>query len=101
MIGEMYYKLKSLVRPVTQHRRLLERAKYLGTRILSAQEGNDYLARSIPQTAATGKIGNVHNVRVRQTPAGLVVHFHCLAPADTDVAAVGARMHGNAVSPVG
>ncbi len=65
MIGEMYYKLKSLVRPVTQHRRLLERAKYLGTRILSAQEGNDYLARSIPQTAAIGKIGSSEMAALR------------------------------------
>ena len=65
MLDEMYYKLKSLVRPVTQHRRLLERAKYLGTRILSAQEGNDYLARSIPQTAATGKIGSSEMAALR------------------------------------
>jgi hypothetical protein len=58
MLDEMYYKLKSLVRPLTRHRRLWERAKYLGTRILSAQEGNDFIARSIPQAAAIGKIGS-------------------------------------------
>ena len=38
--------------------------------------------------AAAGKITNIHNVRVRQTPAGLVAHFHCIAPAETDVASV-------------
>lgn len=58
MLDEMFYKAKSFVRPITQHRRLLERAKYLGTRILSPQEGNDLLARSIHQPAAIGKIGS-------------------------------------------
>lgn len=57
MLDEVYYKAKSLVRPLTQHRRLLERAKYLGAGILSAQEGNDLLARSIHKPAAIGKIG--------------------------------------------
>jgi cation diffusion facilitator family transporter len=42
--------------------------------------------------AAEGKISNIHNVRVRQTPAGLVAHFHCLAPPDTDVASVHAAV---------
>src|SRR6266550_6165635 len=58
MLDGIYYQLKSMVRPVTRHRRLWERAKYLGTRILSAQEGNDFLARSIHQPAAIGKIGS-------------------------------------------
>ena len=52
-----YYKLKSFARGATQHRRLVERAKYLGTRILPSQEGNDLLAASLGQPAAAGKIG--------------------------------------------
>jgi len=58
MLGDIYYKAKTLVRPVTQHRRLFERAKYLGTRILSPQEGNDLIARSIHRPCMIGKIGS-------------------------------------------
>ena len=58
MLDDIYYKAKSLVRPITQHRRMLERARYLGTRILSPQEGNDFIARSFDQPAAIGKIGS-------------------------------------------
>jgi divalent metal cation (Fe/Co/Zn/Cd) transporter len=42
--------------------------------------------------AAGGKISNVHSVRVRETQAGLVIHYHCLAPPDTDVASVHAAV---------
>jgi hypothetical protein len=58
MFDGVYYQLKSIVRPVTRHRRLLERAKYLGAKILSAQEGNEFLARSLGRPAAIGKIGS-------------------------------------------
>lgn len=58
MIDEIYYKAKTLVRPITRHRRLLERAKYSGTKILSPQEGNDLIARSMGGPAAVGKIGS-------------------------------------------
>lgn len=57
MLNEVCHKLKSLARPITQHRRLMERAKYLGTRILPSQEGNDVLADSLGRPAAAGKIG--------------------------------------------
>jgi hypothetical protein len=57
MLDIIYEKVKTFARPVTQHRRLIERARYLGTEILSAQGGNDLLARSIHQPAAIGKIG--------------------------------------------
>lgn len=57
MLDKIYCKAKSLVHPVMQHRRLFERAKYFGTRILSPQEGNDFLARSIHKPAAIAKIG--------------------------------------------
>lgn len=40
MLEEMYYKVESIVRPITRHRRLWERAKYAGTKILSDEEGN-------------------------------------------------------------
>jgi hypothetical protein len=49
--------LKALMRPITSRRRLFERAKYLGARILSPQEGNDLLAGSLDRAAAVGKIG--------------------------------------------
>jgi hypothetical protein len=58
LFGDIYYKAKTLVRPVTQHRRLFERAKYLGTEILPPQEGNDLIARSIQRPCAIGKIGS-------------------------------------------
>jgi hypothetical protein len=58
MLDEMYYKAKSLVRPITRHRRLWERAKYSGVKILSPQEGNDLIAASMRQPAAVGKIGS-------------------------------------------
>lgn len=57
MLDEIYYKTKSFVRPVTQSRKLLERAKYTGTEILSPREGNDLLARLIDRPTAVGKIG--------------------------------------------
>jgi hypothetical protein len=57
LLNEVYYRLKVLARPVTRHRRLVERAKYLGTRILPSQQGNDELARSLGQPRAAGKIG--------------------------------------------
>jgi divalent metal cation (Fe/Co/Zn/Cd) transporter len=51
------------------------------------------IADSLTRAAAqAGQIGTIHNVRVRQTSAGLVVHFHCLAPPDTDVASVHAAV---------
>ena len=51
------------------------------------------IAESLSRAAAqSGKIGTIHNVRVRQTPAGLVVHFHCLGPPDTDIASVHAAV---------
>jgi hypothetical protein len=57
LLDAIYRDLKSLVRPITSQRRLLERAKYLRTRILSSQEGNDVLAGSVGRPAAAGKIG--------------------------------------------
>src|ERR1019366_596115 len=58
MIGQIYYQAKTLMRPLTRHRRLFERAKYSGDTILSAQEGNDFIAGSIGRSAAIGKIGS-------------------------------------------
>jgi hypothetical protein len=55
----VYHKVKSILRPITQQRRLLERIKYLGAKILSPQQGNDFLAQSIHHPpAAVGKIGS-------------------------------------------
>ena len=65
MLGAIYCEAKSLVRPITQQRRLLERAKYLGTKIQSAQNGNDLIARSIGKPLAIGKIGSTEMAALR------------------------------------
>jgi hypothetical protein len=65
MLGEIYSKAKSLVHPITQQRKLLERAKYIGERVLSPQEGNDLLARTIHESVAIGKMGAVELGAVR------------------------------------
>jgi hypothetical protein len=57
MQEQLVYGLKTVVRPVAKHRFLLERIKYLGETILSAQEGNDRLARLVHGSGAAGKIG--------------------------------------------
>jgi hypothetical protein len=59
MFDVLYTELKAFLRPLTQKRRLLERAKYAGAKILSSQEGNDLLARLIHAPAAVGKMGAV------------------------------------------
>ncbi|MHB8383757.1 MAG: hypothetical protein ACYDC3_15620 [Candidatus Binataceae bacterium] len=48
---------KALIRPVTRHRFLLERVKYLRNPILSGQDGNDRIAEMIHHPGAAGKIG--------------------------------------------
>jgi hypothetical protein len=58
MIEEIYYKAKTILRPISRHRRLWERAKYSGVKILSPQEGNDLIAASMRQPAAVGKMGS-------------------------------------------
>jgi hypothetical protein len=57
LMSGAYRRLKTLARPLTSQRRLIERAKYLGCRILSSQEGNDLLAGSLGGPGAAGKIG--------------------------------------------
>jgi cation diffusion facilitator family transporter len=68
----------------------------LETRELAGAPADESLSAKISQTleraAAGGRITNIHSVRARQTTAGLVVHFHCLAPADMDVASVHALL---------
>lgn len=47
------------------------------------------IARTLVIAAAEGRIiQDVHNVRARQTEAGLIVNFHCRADGSLDVAAV-------------
>src|SRR5438874_12186389 len=58
MVEEVYYKLKTVMRPITGRRRLFERAKYLGTQILSGPEGNELISRHIGNSSAIGKIGS-------------------------------------------
>jgi hypothetical protein len=57
VLNDVYHRLKVLARPLTEHRRLLERAKYFGTHILRSQEGNDALTGSLGRPGAAGKIG--------------------------------------------
>ncbi|MBV9974661.1 MAG: cation diffusion facilitator family transporter [Hyphomicrobiales bacterium] len=69
----------------------------LETRELSGMPADASVSARIAETlsraaAPSGEIGSIHNVRVRQTPAGLVVHFHCLGPPDTDVATIHAAV---------
>jgi cation diffusion facilitator family transporter len=69
----------------------------LETRELAGMAAEEAVSSRIAETlaraaSAAGKIGAVHNVRVRRTPAGLVVHFHCLAPPEIDVASVHAAV---------
>ncbi|MFC0218334.1 cation diffusion facilitator family transporter [Pseudochelatococcus lubricantis] len=42
--------------------------------------------------AATDSIHDIHHVRVRETPCGLVVNYHCCAPPALDIAAVHAQV---------
>jgi hypothetical protein len=57
MLDEVYYKAKSLLGPIARQRRLWERAKYSGTKILPPKEGNDLIASLMRQPSAVGKIG--------------------------------------------
>jgi cation diffusion facilitator family transporter len=43
-------------------------------------------------TGAAGKIRDVHDVRVRETPSGLIVNFHCRADPSLSVQAVHAAV---------
>lgn len=58
MLDEIYYKVKSVVRPISKQRRLWERVKYLGSEILSEEKGNALIADSIHKPSAIGKIGS-------------------------------------------
>lgn len=48
---------KSLLRPILKHRFVFEKIKYKGERILSPQEGNDFIAGLVDQPAAVAKVG--------------------------------------------
>ncbi len=72
-----------MARPLTQQRRLVERAKYLGTPILSSQAGNDLLASTLRRPAGAGvgagagKIGAAENVALRYYLQRADVHGNC------------------------
>jgi cation diffusion facilitator family transporter len=46
------------------------------------------IASTLAASTAEGAIREVHSVRVRETPAGLVVNYHCRVEPDLNVAAV-------------
>lgn len=49
--------IKTVLRPITKRRFLLEKMKYAGQTILSPQQGNDLIAKLVHQPAAVSKIG--------------------------------------------
>lgn len=49
----------------------------------------DTLERRIPEV---GSLSDAHDVRVRETPAGLVVNYHCLADPSLPVDEVHAKV---------
>lgn len=61
-------KLKSVLRPIVKHRKLLERMKYCGTPILCDQAGNDRIAQMLQSgiPAAVAKMGSVELGGLRQ-----------------------------------
>jgi hypothetical protein len=65
MFDQIYLKAKKFARPIAQHRRLFERAKYWRTEVLSPQQGNDLIALSIDRPYAIGKIGSVEMAALR------------------------------------
>ena len=77
MFNDLYYRVKSFARPLTQHRRLVERAKYFGTHILSSQEGNDLLAGSISRPVGAGKIGSGEMAALRHYLRRADASGHC------------------------
>ncbi len=56
---ELVERVKSVLRPVVRHRTLLEKAKYLGTKVLEPQTGNDRIAALLLEgkPRAFGKMG--------------------------------------------
>lgn len=58
MIEEIYYKAKTIMRPISRHRRLWERARYIGAEVLSEEKGNALIAELIHKPVAIGKIGS-------------------------------------------
>ena len=46
------------------------------------------IASTLAANTAAGPIREVHNVRIRETPSGLVVNYHCRVDPDLNVAAV-------------
>jgi cation diffusion facilitator family transporter len=57
-----------------------------------AKVATDIAAALKSAAEKSGTISNIHSVRVRETKAGLVVHYHCLASPDIDVASVHAAV---------
>lgn len=77
MVEEFYYKTKSLLRPITGRRRLLERVKYIGVPILSAHEGNALISTLLDQPSAIGKIGSSELGALRHYWVHADANGHC------------------------
>jgi len=78
MREQIIARAKALIRPVARHRFALERMKYLGETILSAEQGNDRLSAMIHHGGAAGKIGGTEiklsRVYLRRRDRGGICH---------------------------
>src|SRR5947209_16159308 len=77
MVEELYYKLKTVMRPLTGRRRLFEQAKYWRTPILSSQEGNSLISTLLDRPSAIGKIGSSEMGALRHYWANTDQDGHC------------------------
>jgi hypothetical protein len=82
MLNQLLAASKSVLRPVVRQLALVERAKYLGTHILSAEQGNDWLAGRVADRTpiAVGKMGESELGGLRhferfKNAAGLCTHW--------------------------
>jgi hypothetical protein len=77
MVEEIYYKAKTVLRPLTSRRRLLEQAKYWRTPILSPEAGNALIGTLLDKPCAIGKIGSSEMGALRHYWANADASGHC------------------------
>jgi hypothetical protein len=78
MEDQLVARVKAVLRPVVRHRKLLERAKFIGTPILDPQSGNDRIAQLLLEgrPRALGKLGaaelgGLRRFEAKKDPAGI------------------------------
>ena len=77
MVEEIYYKLKTVFRPLTGQRRRFEQVKYLGTPVLSPERGNFLISTLLDKPSAIGKIGSSEIGALRHYWAHADASGHC------------------------